>query len=387
MTTGPVNPGQKLIGLEVLRFLAALGVLVWHFEHFAFGGNFPVPGDSLPFHNVFAIFYAHGQTGVQLFWCISGFIFAWRYGAPIQAGTISFSRFMVLRFSRLYPLQAVTLIVLVLVQWAYIQGHPWYFMYQQNNLKHFLLNLVFAQYWGLQDGLSFNGPSWSISIEILVYVLFFGFSRLIGAGLWSALGVTAGLFVLGFAIHAAFGMIPELIFAAIFFYSGVITCFLHRLISPSRTMRIAAGVLSLIVIILLGYGVAVGRLTMGWTGTKVFPEIVIFPAMVVLVQVSIPDRFAPVNTVLTFLGDMTYSSYMVHFPLQVVVVMLLENLGIPMPALFFSPIFFLAYLLAVFVIARIMFRGFERPAQDWLRRLLLPRPVMRARAEAPPVHL
>ena len=64
-----------------------------------------------------------------------------------------------------------------------------------NDLKHFLLNLAFASYWGFQDGQSFNGPSWSISAEILVYVLFFGLSRLISPGLWSAAAITIGVSV------------------------------------------------------------------------------------------------------------------------------------------------------------------------------------------------
>ena len=34
---------ERLIGLEVLRFLAAVGVLVWHYQHFLFVGPYQSP--------------------------------------------------------------------------------------------------------------------------------------------------------------------------------------------------------------------------------------------------------------------------------------------------------------------------------------------------------
>ena len=74
---GGVSP-QKLIGLEVLRFGAALGLLVWHYTHFyASGGGNDVWTDALlPFHAPLRLFYEYEDSGVRLFWCISGFIFA-----------------------------------------------------------------------------------------------------------------------------------------------------------------------------------------------------------------------------------------------------------------------------------------------------------------------
>ena len=44
---------------------------------------------------------------------------------------------------------------------------------QINDLKHFLLSIPLMQYWGWQDNQSFNGPSWSLSTEILAYLVFF----------------------------------------------------------------------------------------------------------------------------------------------------------------------------------------------------------------------
>ena len=211
----------RLIGLEALRLLAAFGVLVWHYQHFLFGnGVLPTPPANQPFHALLAPFQAYGYAGVELFWCLSGFIFAWKYASPIHAGGVSFARFMVLRFSRLYPLHLATLLLVAAEQWFWFQRHGTYFVYSLNDLKHFLLNLGFASFWGFQDGYSFNGPSWSVSAEILVYVLFFGLSRLIRPGLWSAAAVAVGVSVLAAALRAAFGFKLAVFGAATFFYLG-----------------------------------------------------------------------------------------------------------------------------------------------------------------------
>ena len=104
--------GEKLIGLEALRFAAALAVLVWHYRHFLYVGLAPsgYVKEDQPFHAVLAPLYEYGYAGVELFWCISGFIFAWKYGETLRMGGMSLTRFMVLRFSRLYPLHLVTLL-------------------------------------------------------------------------------------------------------------------------------------------------------------------------------------------------------------------------------------------------------------------------------------
>ena len=36
---GARGAGNRLIGLELLRFLAAVAVLIWHYQHFMFIGH------------------------------------------------------------------------------------------------------------------------------------------------------------------------------------------------------------------------------------------------------------------------------------------------------------------------------------------------------------
>ena len=78
-----------------------------------------------------------------------------------------------LRFSRLNPLHIVTLAAVALLQYCYFDRYGAYFVYHINDLQHFMLHLFFASNWQPDDPLTFNGPVWSVSIEILLYAAFY----------------------------------------------------------------------------------------------------------------------------------------------------------------------------------------------------------------------
>jgi peptidoglycan/LPS O-acetylase OafA/YrhL len=42
-----------------------------------------------------------------------------------------------------------------------------------NDFYHFFLNIFLISFWGIEKGFSFNTPIWSVSIEILAYIIFF----------------------------------------------------------------------------------------------------------------------------------------------------------------------------------------------------------------------
>jgi peptidoglycan/LPS O-acetylase OafA/YrhL len=98
-------------------------------------------------------------------------------------------------------------------------------------------------------------------------------------------------------------------------------------------------------------------------------SLVMFPAMILLFQLIVPSHSARLNGVLGTVGDLTYASYMLHFPLQLAVVLTFETLGFPLASVFARPGFFLAYIALVFGVAFAVFRWFERPAQNALRSL------------------
>ena len=354
---------DRLVGIELLRFAAAFGVLIWHYQNFLIGAlDHPeFIRSSQPFWAVLAPLYSYGNAGVQLFWCISGFIFTWKYLAPINAGSVSLGRFLWLRFSRLYPLHLVTLLLVAALNAAYFAGHGSYFLYQVNDLRHFLLNLGFASYWGFQSDYSFNGPIWSVSVEILVYVLFFGLCRLWRGTLWTDIGVVIAASI-AYAMLRRFGGIKLEVFGATtFFYIGAATCRIYAMLGAHRQGRVAfvlAGVVALSCLL-----VALGALKIAGA------SLALFPAAILLAQVAIRPRSERAVAAIAAVGNLTYASYLLHFPLQLALVLVLERAGVAAADWFHGPWLLLVYLALVLGLSALVFHGFERPAQNWLRRL------------------
>jgi peptidoglycan/LPS O-acetylase OafA/YrhL len=147
------NSGKEFAGLEIARFLCALAVMFWHYQVFFVNGvatdlQPPAePVEKFPFYLIFSFFYHNGHFAVQIFWMISGFIFLWKYSSPINEGIVSAYQFFVLRFSRLYPLHFVALIVVALLQLTYIETHGTSFVFGNTDAFHFALQLAFASNW------------------------------------------------------------------------------------------------------------------------------------------------------------------------------------------------------------------------------------------------
>ncbi len=362
MTPSPrpisVTP-NKLLGLEVIRFLSAISVLLWHFQHFSFVEDKPqnFSRNLQPLYSYLEIFYQHGFYGVQIFWCISGFIFFWKYRDAISCGRVSGVGFFVLRFSRLYPLHIVTLVLVALLQGEFSLQTQSYFVYPFNDVKHFIAQLFFASNWGIVRGYSFNGPIWSISIEVVVYFLFFITLRVAGKSAWVNVGM---LTLCGFAYLLK---APLTIVGCIaFFYAGGLSAILLQKTTGTKW----EGISVLIVIIFLA-------LAPWWAWrTRLFeqPEMILVGLLAytpALIFVASRDFSVGANAqrVIEAAGNMTYSSYLIHFPIQLMVVIMSSHMGWRIPH--YSPWLLGGYLATTLAAAYLIYRFFEMPAQAFIR--------------------
>ena len=136
---------NKLLGLEAIRFISAFSILIWHYQHFLFFEDKAVnfSPNLQPFYSYLEFFYHWGLYGVNIFWCVSGFIFFWKYKNLILEKKISGKNFFLLRFSRLYPLHFVTLLIVAVLQTIYFKTNGVFFVYQFNDLYHFILQIFF----------------------------------------------------------------------------------------------------------------------------------------------------------------------------------------------------------------------------------------------------
>jgi peptidoglycan/LPS O-acetylase OafA/YrhL len=157
--------------LDLLRGAAALSVVFYHHQHFyrlTAGYDSKFSKESQPYYSILSYFYNNGSIAVELFWTISGFVLALNYFQNSKSRKSFFRN----RFARLYPLHFFTLALVVLLQtWskAFI-GH--FQIYPTNDVYHFFLNVFGIPFVGLEKDYSFNGPIWSVSVEIISYLIF-----------------------------------------------------------------------------------------------------------------------------------------------------------------------------------------------------------------------
>jgi peptidoglycan/LPS O-acetylase OafA/YrhL len=366
-TTGKPQAGNddtRIVGIELLRFASAIAVLVFHYQHFTFVGTQEVGfvASAQPFYSALRLFYQNGFYGVQVFWCISGFIFFWKYGSRIAERRIDGYTFFVLRLSRLYPLHFLTLLFMAAAQFVYFSRTHLFYVYPNNDLYHFVLQLFMASNWGFQVGDSFNGPIWSISVEVLVYALFFLSLRFVSASMIN-LVVTAAtcalVQVLKLSEHPVFNCLT-------FFYLGCITAAIYLKVrnSPQQRLLVSVGALAAIV----------GVLVLGthWHVTVKLMLIVLSPALIFLCVTYV--RATPFSSrLLVPAGNMTYSSYLLHVPIQITAVTFCAYTGRVIP--FYNAWFFVGYLVFTLLLSIGSYTYVEMPLQSFLRTHLKRRTV------------
>jgi peptidoglycan/LPS O-acetylase OafA/YrhL len=351
-------PANKLLGLELLRFLTAFAILVYHYRQFAFVGDEEADLflDQLPFHCLLGPLYESGPYAVRIFWCISGFIFFWKYRDAIADRLLDGWKFFVLRFSRLYPLHVATLVIVAALQPLYFQIHGYFFVYQNNDPMHFLLQLLMASNATSQHALSFNGPIWSISVEVLVY--FFFFMMLLLTRSW----------LLNVALIALCLMIPgEVADCFAFFYAGGLAAMARQSAGSLAVRTIAtecASWLAVIVALSGGYWFTDGHLER----LGLLLLLICTPALLYSLSrnVTLPGWL---QRVVEAAGNMTYSSYLLQFPIQLVMMLGLSIIRAPVPL--YDHAFFGLFIGTTLLASYFTYRHFEEPTQRLVRSLLL----------------
>lgn len=362
---------KHLYALDVSRGFAALAVVLWHWQHFAYRGH-ALPENFIrsnqPLYGVLRLWYENGNLGVDYFFLLSGFIFFWLYPAAIQNKKITAWAFAIQRFSRLYPLHLVTLLAVAGLQGLYISRTQISFVYPFNDLYHFLLNLFFASQWGFQQGWSFNAPIWSVSIEILLYGVFF-LTVLLKRGGWRfCLSVSVVSFVLSFVLHSEI-----LAGGALFFLGGLVLHVTAWLSSqPARFKRVidALTLFCWFCVLLDAYALHFSQQIfdvgiLGQVFLKGFPRYVLFPLTVCSLALLEIEK-GPFLKPLSWIGDITYSSYLLHFPLQIGFG-LAVSFGLLNANFYLSPLSLIAFFLLLIPLSYLTFIGFERPMQNRIR--------------------
>ncbi|HET9628135.1 MAG TPA: acyltransferase [Novosphingobium sp.] len=284
VSTAPV----RLARLDGLRGLAAAGVAFTYHARDLF-----VPGALDSGIGALDWFHAYGWLFVDLFFLLSGYIFAHVYlgrGRPFTAEDLT--EFGVARFARLYPLHLLLLVITAALFW----GKP------ENTPLAFAGHLLMLQAFVPPVAQTFVGPSWSLSIEAVCYVLF---AYAAAAGPRQLRQVTGAAIAMGLFLLLLKAS-PEGPFARDNLPRGLLGFFLGQALWHGREWL--ARVPSAVLWGVMALGIA---LPPEWLGAVVPYAVLVFPAALVL---GLRLRWLE-SRPLVWLGDRSYALYLIHLPL------------------------------------------------------------------------
>jgi peptidoglycan/LPS O-acetylase OafA/YrhL len=345
-----MTDGEHIRPLTSLRFFAAFWVVLFHYWP-----KLDAPATPM--------MIAKGYLGVELFFILSGFILCHVYRTSVEAGSYRYGRFLWARLARVYPLHLATLVGLgALAALATIAGVA----VDPNILSWESLpaNLLLVQAWGLAPVAGWNHPSWSISAEWFAYLTFplFAWSalKLKDRPLLAVIGAAAGLAVLyaGFQKVAGFPLTQATIHWGAL---RIVPCFafgcaLHALwrARPAQERSTA----------LLGAATSCAAVVVAAAAGA--PDTIIVIGLGALIFCLARTAQARSDVLgqrsLTYLGEISYSVYMVCVPWKIVFVnsaaRLLQLNGEQLP----WPVW-IVFLLSVIPLAALSYHLIEKPAR------------------------
>lgn len=389
---------SRFYSLDLIRGSLTFFIILFHWQHFFYDGTVVSPQfdrESQPFYAILTPLYTQGFYSVDFFFSLSGFIFFWLYGESIKDRTVSAYKYTVLRFSRLYPLQLVSLLIVALLQYVSMARTGQYTIYPENDAYHFLLNLLFINAWGFEKGFSFDAPAWTVSVEVLMYICFFFLAY---AGLARSLVVTIVIAILGMLIEKHVNIKIGMGFHS--FYMGGLAYLLYiklrrydlkkvlAIMSPIFVLLWLVAVVNMYAISFpqlnaLGLSMFAARGITGefgtsspWVTVLLLPYTILFLAVLETVRGTFGKR-------VHVLGDMSYALYLLHVPMQMVFILVAPMLGIEQ-SFFYTFTSMVLYYVVLFPTAYFCYYYFELPAQDFLRKRL--KREKRGTRELPPAR-
>jgi peptidoglycan/LPS O-acetylase OafA/YrhL len=168
----PTKPA-RLDALTGLRCFAALNIVFFHFSNpdwFDFRGVFHLPWLSaypVTLRLNFAPVVNAGYLSVSFFIMLSGFVLAYNYAGRARAGKLDKVRFWEARWTRLYPVYLLSLLLgWQMISVEYGAHRHWMFWLGMG------LTPLLMQGWVPEIATFWNTPAWTMSAEAFYYVIF-----------------------------------------------------------------------------------------------------------------------------------------------------------------------------------------------------------------------
>lgn len=309
-----------VLPLDSIRGIAATSVVIHHLLLMpTFLAAFP--------HNAWinCSFFRSAWLLVDLFFVLSGIVMSLSY-VDGDFERFSLREFMVRRLARVYPLHIVMLLAnllfrllrISLVVAGIVVAAPTAF--EVNNAYSFLLNVLLLHSMGFIDYLSWNAPSWSISVEFYTYLVF-GLIVLIAQRMRSIAWFYAlsGILVVGSLIVIVFVLGKEslglqtdfgILRCFVSFFLGVLTVRVVRSL-PARPRPVTQGALQVlamtasVVLVSIVEAIPAASFLAPLTFALFLGSLLAFPQALLVPRILVARP-------LVWLGRRSYSIYMVH---------------------------------------------------------------------------
>ena len=350
-SSGPAN----LKPLTALRFFAAAWVVLFlYWPSLTANAMPPLVGK--------------GYLGVEVFFTLSGFILCHVYLPNAEAGRFRYGQFLWARLARIYPLHLATMLGIGLLGAAAMAAGR---SIDPNvlSLPALAPNLLLVHAWGFAPVSGWNHPSWSISAEWFAYLTFPAFAfvamRLSRRPRLALMLALAALFAINAVFRALAGFpLTEATYA--WGALRIVPCFAYGCAlylawrsGVARGRRTVAAGASI-----LGAAIVIGALA-GLPD----PILVAFGGGLILclAALSNQDSGARTPSALVYLGEISYSIYMVCVPWQLIFVnSVAYALHKEDKHLRFGV--WLVFLVSVVPLAALTYHLVERPARSGMRR-------------------
>jgi peptidoglycan/LPS O-acetylase OafA/YrhL len=357
---------KQIRALTGVRGLAALAVVIYHIH---------AQHDAPWFKDMKGVLWdvmLHGYLAVDLFFVLSGFVMALSYGNFSRDGWTkrNYGIFLMRRFGRVYPLYAFVLcviavpILLGLSHSTEITG------------KGLLMNLALIQSWGFGD--SINPFSWSISTEFAAYLLFPLLTLLTFKGGWTQMAAVCAVAFATICMISLTQTPPEVDARDgpldIFWVPGQLP--LLRCLGEF-TFGLATYRLSLDATVRrwMGHTTAACLVTIFILVALLLPHadvllVLLMPAL--LLVLASGDNFAARvmgSRVAFFLGEISYSLYLVHGPLLRIRRILGAKLALHMSDKMADIIALGVFYSSSILLSWLTYRLLEKPCRRWVRQL------------------
>lgn len=347
-----------LAPLEGWRGVLALCVVSFHFSKLFFDEYWT------PF----------GYLGVDFFFVLSGFIIARQYEASIAMHTVDFRTFAIRRLARLYPLYIITIGAALLINFYMIDP------YSPLRINDFgigpsFIAWIFVQLTmlgSLTQMAQPNGPVWSVSAEWVVNLAFFAlvwrYRRIPNTLLWFIILVGASylIAVSPYSLETPTHGIPIARSVVGFTFGWVI--FRYHLFLPRVPLLLLYSFEIILLWVTLWF--ASSHTQFLQYGVDLAFALVLIP---LLITVSLYRNglicFIFSRFVMTYLGRISYSIYLIHYPLTYFMVHTPSVLALGYPGLG------IAYVVTLIGISTLSYLFIEKPFRWVGRQLSRRRPV------------